>query len=127
MGSLVDPGRSTEGEGHVDTYSVDTYSCSRHHETLRNDALHSRRQRPSPTPDPLKVENARLREELREARGDQIHLCHDVEHLRLECDQLLEKLEFMKDKGGQRPYPHPSYSNKDAPRDTSSENSISAN
>jgi hypothetical protein len=50
-----------------------------------------------------------------------------VEHLRLERYQLLEKLEFMKDKGGQRPYPRPSYSNKDVPRDMSSENSISVN
>ena len=33
----------------------------------------------------------------------------------------------MKNKGGQCPYPHPSYSNKDAPRDTSSTNSIGAN
>src|SRR5882762_378585 len=33
----------------------------------------------------------------------------------------------MKDKGGQRPYPRPSYSNKDAPRDTSSKNSIGMN
>jgi hypothetical protein len=102
---------------------MNTYSCGRNHETLRNDTLHSRRRCPSPTPDPLKVENARLQE----VCGDQIHLHHDVECLRLECDQLLEKLDFMKDKGGQRPYPRPSYSNKDTPRDTSSENSIGAN
>jgi hypothetical protein len=59
MGSPVDPEQSTEGEGRVNTYSH-----GRNHETLRNDALHSQRQRPSPTPDPLEVENARLREEL---------------------------------------------------------------
>ena len=35
MGSPLDPGRSTEGEGRMDTYSR-----GRHHETLRNDALH---------------------------------------------------------------------------------------
>jgi hypothetical protein len=50
-----------------------------------------------------------------------------MEHLQLERDQLLEKLEFMKDKGSQCPYPRPSYSNKDAPRDMSSENSIGMN
>jgi len=37
VGSPVDPGRSTEGEG-----CMDTYSHGQHHVTLRNDALHLR-------------------------------------------------------------------------------------
>jgi hypothetical protein len=55
VGSPVDLGRSMEGEGRMDTYSH-----SRHHVPLRDDALHLRRRRPSPTPDPLEIENARL-------------------------------------------------------------------
>jgi hypothetical protein len=121
-GPPVDLEQSTEGEGHMNTYSR-----GRNNETVRNDVLHSQRRCPSPTPDPLKVKNARLQEELREVHREQIHLCHDVEHLRLERDHLLEKLDFMKDKGAQHPNLHPSYSNKEVPQDTSSKNSIGAN
>jgi len=37
VGSPVDLGQSTEGEGRMDTYS-----CGRHHVSLRDDVLHSR-------------------------------------------------------------------------------------
>jgi hypothetical protein len=80
----------------------------------------------SPIPEPLKVENARLQDELRDIREEQIQLQHDVERLRLEHDHLAEKLKFAKDKGS-RPYPCPSYSKKDMTPDTSSESSIGVN
>src|ERR1700676_2220743 len=114
-------GRLTEGEGRVNTGS-----CVQHTDRLRNDALRSRQRRSSPTPEPLEVENAQLRDELQDVREEQIQLRHDVERLQLEHDHLAERLEFAKDKGS-RPYPRPSYSKKEMTLDTSSESSIGAN
>jgi hypothetical protein len=53
VGSPVNHGRSTEGEGRVNTGSR-----IRHTDRLRNDALRSRQRRSSPTPEPLEVKNA---------------------------------------------------------------------
>src|ERR1700692_649197 len=49
-----------------------------------------------------------------------------MECLRLERDQLVERLEFAKGKGS-CPYPRPSYSTRHMTPDASSESSISAN
>jgi hypothetical protein len=95
-------------------------------ERLRNDVLQSWQWCSSHIPEPLKVENAQLQDELRDVWEEQIQLRHYMKHLWLECDHLAEKLEFVKDKGS-RPYPRPSYSKRDMNLDTSSESLMGEN